>query len=115
MDRFLHDVGQSNVKANIDVSHLVLAGDPPERIGKLAGRIAHVHLSDCDGKKHGDLPPGRGVVDFPPYLRALNDADFRGTVSIELEYSPEPDKIVEWVREAYESTNNLMRSLEIRS
>ena len=22
----------------------------------LQGRIAHVHFSDCDGKKHGDLP-----------------------------------------------------------
>jgi D-psicose/D-tagatose/L-ribulose 3-epimerase len=115
MDRFLADVAQQNVKANIDVSHLALAKDAPRRIAELRGRIAHVHLSDCDGKKHGDLPPGRGVVDFPPYLQALADSGFEGTVSIELEYSPEPDKIVDWVREAYQSTSRLMEALEIRS
>ncbi len=115
MDRFLADVAQPNVKANIDVSHLALAKDAPRRIADLSGRIGHVHLSDCDGKKHGDLPPGRGVVDFPPYLQALADSGFGGTVSIELEYSPEPGKIVDWVREAYQSTSRMMDSLGIRS
>ncbi len=115
MDKFLADVGQSDVKANIDISHLALAHDPAETIAKLAGRIAHVHISDCDGKKHGDLPPGRGVVDFPPYLKALANAGFDGVISIELEYSPEPGKIVDWVREAYQSTSNLMNALAIRS
>ena len=115
MDRFLKDVAQPNVKANVDVSHLALVKNPADGIAQLRGRIAHVHLSDCDGKKHGDLPPGRGVVDFPPYLKALAAAGFDGTISIELEYSPEPDKIVDWVREAYESTNQLMNSLHIRS
>jgi sugar phosphate isomerase/epimerase len=115
MDNFLNDVGRSNVKANIDVSHLALAKDPPEKIKSLCGRIAHVHLSDCDGTKHGDLPPGRGVVDFPPYLRALDDCGFDGTVSIELEYSPDPENIVGWVTEAYRATDNLMGALGVRS
>lgn len=111
MARFLKDVGHPAAKANVDISHLVLAGDSADAIAKLEGRIAHVHLSDCNGKVHGDLPPGRGSVDFPPYLKALSDAGFSGTVSIELEYSPEPDKIVDWVREAYQSTNRLMNGL----
>jgi sugar phosphate isomerase/epimerase len=115
MDRFLRDVGLNSVKANIDISHLVLAKDAPERVNVLCGRIAHVHLSDCDGKKHGDLPPGLGVVDFPPYLRALAGCGFDGAVSIELEYSPEPAKIVEWVKDAYRSTSEIMGSLGIRS
>jgi sugar phosphate isomerase/epimerase len=115
MDRFLSDVASPNVKANVDVSHLALAKDPAEKLALLRGRIGHVHLSDCDGKKHGDLPPGRGVVDFPPYLKALAENGFMGTVSIELEYSPEPDKIVDWVREAYRSTDALMSELSLRS
>jgi sugar phosphate isomerase/epimerase len=53
-------------------------------------------------------------VVFPPYLKALHDAGFAGTVSIELEYSPEPGKIVEWVREAYTATDRLMTELAIR-
>src|SRR5947209_84401 len=84
-------------------SYLALAKDGADEILRLAGRIAHAHLSDCDGRKHGDLPPGRGIVDFPPYLKALAESGFDGTVSIELEYSPEPGKIVDWVREAYQS------------
>jgi D-psicose/D-tagatose/L-ribulose 3-epimerase len=115
VDQFLRDVAYPNVKANIDVSHLALAKDGAGEISRLAGRIAHAHLSDCDGRKHGDLPPGRGVVDFPPYLKALAESGFDGTVSIELEYSPEPGKIVDWVREAYQSSSSLMASLGIRT
>jgi D-psicose/D-tagatose/L-ribulose 3-epimerase len=115
MLQFLKDVNHPAVKANVDISHLALAGDAAGEISKLAGRVAHVHLSDCNGTRHGDLPPGRGSVDFPPYLKALSDAGFSGTVSIELEYSPEPDKIVDWVREAYSATALLMNGLGIRS
>jgi D-psicose/D-tagatose/L-ribulose 3-epimerase len=115
MRQFLNDVAMPNVKANIDISHLALAGDEPALIGDLRGQIGHVHLSDCDGKKHGDLPPGRGVVNFPPFLQALAGTGFGGTVSIELEYSPEPDQIVNWVREAYNSANRMMADLGIRN
>ena len=114
MCRFLDDVGHPAVKANIDVSHLQLAGTPPEEVGRLRGRAIHVHLSDCDGKVHGDLPPGRGVVDFPPYLRAIKDLGIDGAVSIELEYSPEPDRIVDWVREAYHAAARLMHDAGLR-
>ncbi len=114
MLRFLDDVNHPAVRANVDVSHLALSHTPAGDLQKLAGRIAHVHFSDCDGKKHGDLPPGRGVVDFPPYLRALKEAGYDGTISIELEYSPEPNRIVEWVREAYTATDRLMGDLGLR-
>ncbi len=61
------------------------------------------------------MPPGRGVVDFGPYLQALKRLDAPElTVSIELEYSPEPAKIVDWVREAYIETAALMRSAGLR-
>lgn len=115
MKRFLDDVNVPAVKANVDISHLALVHANAVELHTLKGRIAHVHISDCNGKVHGDLPPGRGVVDFPPYLRALRDAEFGGTVSLELEYSPEPDKIVSWVREAYVKTDALMQELAIRN
>lgn len=115
MARFLDDVGEPNVKANVDISHMVLAHQPAETLEALRGRIAHVHISDCDGKVHGDLPPGRGVVDFPPYLAKLRDLGVdSGAVSIELEYSPEPDRIADWVREAHESTARLMSGAGLR-
>jgi sugar phosphate isomerase/epimerase len=114
MVQFLDDVDHPAVRANMDVSHLALSHSPAEAIPNLKGRIAHAHFSDCDGKVHGDLPPGRGVVDFIPYLKQLKQVGFNGTVSIELEYSPEPAKIVDWIAEAYRETNRLMQSLGIR-
>src|SRR3954451_8583909 len=115
MARFLDEVDCPAVKANLDISHLVLAHQPPESLERLRGRIAHVHISDCDGKVHGDLPPGRGVVDFPPYLAMIKGLGIDdATVSIELEYSPEPDRIEDWVREAYESTARLMGAAGLR-
>jgi sugar phosphate isomerase/epimerase len=57
---------------------------------------------------HGDLPPGRGIVKFGPYLQAIKELDIDGVVSIELEYSPDTARIVEWVEEAYRETSRLM-------
>ena len=68
----------------------------------------------CDGKVHGDLPPGRGVVKFMPYLQAIKELEIEGTIALELEYSPDPSKIVEWVEEAYCQTNRMMAELDMR-
>jgi sugar phosphate isomerase/epimerase len=114
MDRFLGDVDVPAVQANIDVSHMVLSHTAPEALRKLKGKACHVHISDCDGRVHGDLPPGRGVVDFPPFLSEIKALDIDGAVSIELEYSPQPDQIVEWVTEAYRATDRLMRAEGLR-
>jgi sugar phosphate isomerase/epimerase len=114
MVRFIDEVDHPAVRANIDVSHLQLSHTKPEELRRLKGKAIHVHLSDCDGKVHGDLPPGRGVVDFAPYLREIKALGIDGAVSIELEYSPEPAKIADWVREAYQATDKLMQQAGLR-
>lgn len=114
MLHFLDDVGHPAVKANIDISHLHLSHVQPEQLRRLSGRAIHVHLSDCDGKVHGDLPPGLGVVDFLPYLQEIKNLGIDGALSIELEYSPQPDKITEWVQTAYEATDRLMQQVGLR-
>jgi D-psicose/D-tagatose/L-ribulose 3-epimerase len=115
MSRFLDDVDHPSVQANLDISHLALSRVPAAEIRRLAGRVAHVHLSDCDGKVHGDLPPGRGVVAFEPYLREIKKLDLGDrAISIELEYSPEPERIVEWVEEAYRQTDRLLEAQGLR-
>jgi sugar phosphate isomerase/epimerase len=114
MVRFLDDCNHPQVKANIDISHLVLSDVSPAELSQLKGRAVHVHISDCDGKVHGDLPPGRGVVKFMPYLQAIKELEINGTIALELEYSPDPEKIVEWVDEAYNETDRLMGELDLR-
>jgi len=115
MIRFVDECNHPRVKANIDISHLVLSDTSPADVKKLKGKAIHVHLSDCDGKVHGDLPAGRGVVKFAPYLQAIKELEIDGTVSIELEYAPNPDKIVEWVEEAYRETARVMDLVGLRS
>ena len=114
MVRFVDECNHPRVKANIDISHLVLADAPPTEVARLKDRAIHVHLSDCDGKVHGDLPPGRGIVKFGPYLQAIKELHIDGVISIELEFSPEPSRIVEWVEEAYQTTARLMEMTGLR-
>ena len=114
MVRFVDDCAHARVRANIDISHLVLSDCSPAEVRKLKGKAVHVHLSDCDGKVHGDLPPGRGVVKFAPYLQAIKELEIDGVVSVELEYSSEPEKIVEWVEIAYHEAAKLMDLVGLR-
>lgn len=115
MVRFIDDVNHPALQANIDVSHLLLAKVEPIELRRLKGKAIHVHISDCDGKVHGDLPPGRGVVSFQPYLKEIKDLGIAGSVSIELEYSPVPSQIEQWVAEAYQATDRLMQEVGLRS
>ena len=114
MVRFVDACDHPRVRANIDISHCVLSDSGPDTIARLKGKAIHVHISDCDGKVHGDLPPGRGIVKFGPYLQALKELHIDGVVSIELEYSPDPARIVEWVEEAYRETDRLMNLAGLR-
>jgi sugar phosphate isomerase/epimerase len=109
MVRFIDECGHARVQANIDISHLVLSDSGPDSVQRLKNKAIHVHISDCNGKVHGDLPPGRGIVKFTPYLQAIKELGMEGAISIELEYSPDPARIVEWVEEAYRETDRLMR------
>jgi D-psicose/D-tagatose/L-ribulose 3-epimerase len=112
--RFVREVDHPAVRANADISHLHLSNASFEDVAKLKGLIGHIHLSDCDGKIHGDLPAGRGVTPIKEYLQAIVDTGYDGTVSIELEYSPDPEAIVDWTREAYEGTAKIMDELGVR-
>jgi D-psicose/D-tagatose/L-ribulose 3-epimerase len=112
--RFVREVDHPAVRANADISHLHLSNASFEDVAKLKGLIGHIHLSDCDGNVHGDLPAGRGVTPIKEYLQAIVDTGYDGTVSIELEYSPDPEAIVDWTREAYEGTAAIMDELGVR-
>lgn len=114
MARFIDQCRHPRVRANIDISHLVLADVGPGQLRRLKGRAIHVHLSDCDGKVHGDLPPGRGIVKFAPYLQAIKELGINGAVSVELEYVDDARKIVSWAEEAYRRTADLMMRAGLR-
>lgn len=116
MDAFLSAVNMPGVvMANVDCSHLDLAGIPPTEIQRLSGRICHVHFSDSL-TTHGDLPPGRGKAPLKEYLRQLGLAGFDGSVTLELEWPPDPSRagVIAWAAEAYNATNAMMQDLSLR-
>jgi D-psicose/D-tagatose/L-ribulose 3-epimerase len=108
LERLLDAVALPNVKAAIDISHLWLERIEPAELDRFAGRIAQVHVADCDGLNHGDLPPGRGTTPFVPYLEALVRAGYRGSASVELEFPPTGVPIRDWVNEARAATAQLL-------
>ena len=114
MAKFIHDANHSSVKANADVSHLYLMGDTPESLEKLRDKIINIHFSDCDGKVHGDLPPGRGVVPLKEYLKVLKEIGVGCPVSLELQWPADPSQIRNWVYEAYSATSNMMQEVGLR-
>jgi D-psicose/D-tagatose/L-ribulose 3-epimerase len=108
MERLLDEVGLDAVKAAVDISHFWLQRIDPAELARLNGRIGQVHIADCDGENHGDLPAGQGTTPFPAYLAALRDSGFDGTASVELEFPADPDGMVDWVTEAYRSSLDLL-------
>ncbi|NGQ95769.1 sugar phosphate isomerase/epimerase [Brevibacillus sp. SYP-B805] len=114
MEQFLADVDMPNCLANVDIGHLHVQGIAPKEILRLRGKIGGVHLSDNDGTVHNDWPPGRGNADIAGYLLAVKEAGYDDVVSIELEFAPYPDRIIEWVTEAYHATAKIMQDLNLR-
>jgi D-psicose/D-tagatose/L-ribulose 3-epimerase len=116
MERFLDEVGLPNVKATIDISHFWLMRIPPAEVAKrLKGRVAHVHMSDCDGTNHGDMPPGRGNTPFADYLAAIRETGFVGAASIELEFPPDPRGMAAWVVEAHGAALQLLKDAQVHT
>jgi sugar phosphate isomerase/epimerase len=108
MVRFLDAVGAEAMMANADLAHLWPMNIEPEQLLKLTGRIAHAHISDCDGVVYENLPPGRGRAPLAAYYRALENTGFDGTIAVELEPPPDEVDVTEWVREGYQRTRELM-------
>lgn len=66
----------------LDTTHIGTWGaDLLETYGRLADRVAHVHLSNYDGREH--RPPPDGWLALDVLLRRLAVDGFRGTVSVE--------------------------------
>ncbi len=113
---FLDGLHSSGVAVNLDPANLVMVNrdDPVAAVHTLKDYIVHTHAKDgrqlhaCDpeivyGVRPKDpdcvtddsfieLPLGEGDVPFPAYLKALEDAGYRGFLTIEREVGDHPEK-----------------------
>ena len=110
---FLDDLGSTGVAVNLDPAYfaMVTKDDPVQAVYTLKKYIVHTHAKDgvnlkpCDPEEiyaemdHGawdsepafkELPLGQGAVDFPAYLKALEEIGFKGFLTIEREVGGNP-------------------------
>ncbi|SCG76105.1 sugar phosphate isomerase/epimerase family protein [Micromonospora coxensis] len=56
----------------------------PDCVHEVAAHLVNVQIDDMRRGVHEHLEFGAGEIDFPPVLRALADAGYRGLVAVEL-------------------------------
>ncbi|MCR5353244.1 MAG: sugar phosphate isomerase/epimerase [Clostridiales bacterium] len=114
---FLDTLGSTGVAVNLDPANLVMVSedDPVKAVHTLKKYIVHTHAKDgvnlhpvnpeyffkvfhpapVDFFKieyFRELPLGTGGVDFPNYLKALEEIGFKGFLTIEREVGETPEK-----------------------
>ena len=111
---FLDGLHSTGVAVNLDPANFVMVtgDDPVQAVYTLKDYIVHTHAKD--GKRlyyvepeklYGlvesemlqdpsfiELPLGQGDVDFPAYLKALDDIGYTGFLTIEREVGDDPEK-----------------------
>lgn len=109
---FLDSLGSKGVGVNLDPANLVMVtgDDPVGAVYNLREYIVHTHAKDGKqlffrdpdiiyGLKQDvivtdesflEVPLGEGSVDFPAYLKALEDIGFKGFLTIEREVGDDP-------------------------
>ncbi len=109
---FLDSLGSKGVGVNLDPANLVMVtgDDPVQAVYNLKEYIVHTHAKDGKRLFYRDpeivynikkdvivtdssfieLPLGEGDVDFPAYLKALEDIGYRGFLTIEREVGEDP-------------------------
>jgi len=106
LDFMLANTDPSLVKLQMDVYWMTKGGrDPASEIGRLAGRVATLHLKDMDRTAAGDYaPPGSGTIDFARILAASKRA---GVSDYFVEVDPPLADPIGTARTAYTYLSNL--------
>lgn len=111
---FLDSLGSKGVAVNLDPANFVMVtgDDPVQAVYTLKDYIVHTHAKDGERLYYKDpeiiygvsdieaviemeesfreLPLGKGTVDFPNYLKALDEIGYRGFLTIEREVGQDP-------------------------
>lgn len=117
---FLDSLGSTGVAVNLDPANfkMVTGDDPVKAVHNLKKYIVHTHAKDgvkllesnpefiyrvvhpippeIEGMKFfEEVPLGTGSVDFPNYLKALEEIGYKGFLTIEREVGENPEKDIQ--------------------
>lgn len=88
--RLMEEVREPALGLNFDPSHLFRANEEPQEIARRWGaRIITSHFRDCASREQKVGPPetqipGRGIVDIPATLHALDEIGYAGPLNLEV-------------------------------
>ena len=127
LKEFLDDLHSTGVAVNLDPANLkmVTGDDPVKAVYTLKDYIVHTHAKDGNRLNIGNpefiykavhpipqdfnnvqyfevLPLGTGSVDFPNYLKALEEIGYKGFLTIECKSGNNPEKEI---KTAYDFLN----------
>ena len=116
LKKFLDSLGSTGVAVNLDPANLVMitGDDPVGAVHNLKDYIVHTHAKDgkmllrgnpefiyrvvhpipeeiAGQKFFEEVPLGTGSVDYPAYLKALEEIGYKGYLTIEREVGEFPD------------------------
>ena len=108
--QLIEKIDRDSVRVNYDTANVEFySGDRAvDDLPKITPYLAHVHLKDTTGGKgNWDFPAiGAGTVDFARVLEILDQADYSGPYSVEVEFRGEPwpslDAVNAAMRRSYE-------------
>ena len=115
LKEFLDSLNSTGVAVNLDPANFVMVtgDDPVQAVYTLKKYIVHTHAKDGIkifdkdpemiyhvvedalahlGRAYQELPLGEGSVDFPNYLKALDDIGYKGFLTIEREVGDDPER-----------------------
>ena len=128
LKNFLDTLKSKGVAVNLDPANLVMVtgDDPVQAVYNLKDYIVHTHakdgikLAECNPEvvyhvieienlmniqAYKEVPLGEGSVDFPAYLKALEDIGYKGFLTIERECGDNP---VKDIQTAYNFLNDII-------
>ena len=105
----MEGVNHDNIRLNFDTANIYFYNeniDAVKELKKVAKYVASVHLKDTDGtpKSFAFPPLGEGIVNFPEVFRILNELDFHGPFTFELESTKKEE-----MSQALETSVNYLR------
>ena len=89
---FLEQINSSGAKVNYDPANLCMWGfDQVGGVKVLKDHIVHTHAKDGLKGEMKEMPLGKGNVDFPKWVAALDEIGYEGFLTIEREVGDDPE------------------------
>jgi L-ribulose-5-phosphate 3-epimerase len=111
--QLVQDIDRPNVGINYDPGNVIFYGNvrPETDIVAAAPYVVHMHAKDqIGGVGVWNFPgAGTGEVDFKPIFAALDAVDFKGPVSVEIEFTGEPWPPLEEVNAQMKAAHDYLR------